>query len=518
MTQVQTPSGRYFVTYELNRQQIRAYQGQTVRFKAFAAPCSGTIVGLTADLSAVGGSATQTLYDDGTHGDEVAGDGIRTFDYVIPAPATAPMSTAANPQYLITYTATDSLGRVGLGQSALVVDPTPPSNDLCGNAQVIPGGPFPFSASVSGTNVSATSGTTTPMGACCAADNSCTVTLRPDCSGAYWKSGAVCSTTSQTCATDIGPDLAAWVEAPFGGVSTPCAGGGGYGNTSRDVWYSFTPQVAGSYTISTCNAGTGALDTVLTVVDACPPDETTSIASAVACADEGCTATIFGGPSTIPSLSMDAGVPYLIRVARYGSGTGVTGGPFTLTIISGAYGACCSPTGGCTQGAPSACTGASVYQGDNVTCGTFLLCTGACCNPTTGACSITGPGNCNGDFATLGLGVSCNPNFCPQPPDSVCCRGATCAVMPPATCTVSGVSAGATVNAANACNAGNTQSPCCYADYNKVNGLSVQDIFDFLNDWFAGSKYAVVGGDGSTGTLVVQNIFDFLNAWFAGGC
>jgi hypothetical protein len=46
----------------------------------------------------------------------------------------------------------------------------------------------------------------------------------------------------------------------------------------------------------------------------------------------------------------------------------------------------------------------------------------------------------------------------------------------------------------------------------------VQDIFDFLNDWFAGRKSAIVGGDGTTGTLAVQNIFNFLNAWFAGGC
>ena len=69
------------------------------------------------------------------------------------------------------------------------------------------------------------------------------------------------------------------------------------------------------------------------------------------------------------------------------------------------------------------------------------------------------------------------------------------------------------------CNgSGSTTSPCCYADYNKVGGVSVQDIFDFLTDWFAGSPYAAAGGDGSSGTLSVQNIFDFLSAWFSGGC
>jgi hypothetical protein len=105
-------------------------------------------------------------------------------------------------------------------------------------------------------------------------------------------------------------------------------------------------------------------------------------------------------------------------------------------------------------------------------------------------------------------------------PAGVCCRGATCNVgVGQAGCTTSGVLAGASfASAAATCNAGGVVStPCCYADYNKVNGIGVQDIFDFLNDWFAGSRLAVFGGDGVHGTPNVQGIFDFLNAWF-GGC
>ena len=69
------------------------------------------------------------------------------------------------------------------------------------------------------------------------------------------------------------------------------------------------------------------------------------------------------------------------------------------------------------------------------------------------------------------------------------------------------------------CNSGgSTTTPCCYADYNKVGGISVQDIFDFLADWFAGSAFANTGGNGTPGPLSVQNIFDFLADWFAGGC
>jgi hypothetical protein len=101
----------------------------------------------------------------------------------------------------------------------------------------------------------------------------------------------------------------------------------------------------------------------------------------------------------------------------------------------------------------------------------------------------------------------------------VCCRGATCnSTVTQSSCTGNSL-AGAFFADAGACNAtGNTATPCCYPDYDKMNGVQVGDIFAFLNDWFAGSKFAIPGGDGETGTLSVQNIFDFLNAWFAGGC
>jgi hypothetical protein len=49
-------------------------------------------------------------------------------------------------------------------------------------------------------------------------------------------------------------------------------------------------------------------------------------------------------------------------------------------------------------------------------------------------------------------------------------------------------------------------------DFNHTGALEVQDIFDFLNAWFAGS----VAADFNGGGLAVQDIFDFLSAWFAG--
>ena len=102
----------------------------------------------------------------------------------------------------------------------------------------------------------------------------------------------------------------------------------------------------------------------------------------------------------------------------------------------------------------------------------------------------------------------------------VCCRGSTCnTTVAQAGCTGSGTAGAAFVSASGTCNSGAvSNAPCCYADYNKANGITVQDIFDFLADWFAGNNFAKVGGDGSAGPLAVQNIFDFLSNWFNGGC
>lgn len=53
----------------------------------------------------------------------------------------------------------------------------------------------------------------------------------------------------------------------------------------------------------------------------------------------------------------------------------------------------------------------------------------------------------------------------------------------------------------------------CPADFDKVDGVNVQDIFSFLNTWFTGNQAADF--DGVNG-VEVSDIFGFLNAWFAG--
>ncbi len=53
----------------------------------------------------------------------------------------------------------------------------------------------------------------------------------------------------------------------------------------------------------------------------------------------------------------------------------------------------------------------------------------------------------------------------------------------------------------------------CPGDYNADGVRSVQDLFDFLADWFAHAPRADVNG---VGGITVQDLFDFLAAWFTG--
>jgi hypothetical protein len=73
--------------------------------------------GLTAsvDLSGLGGSATQALYNDGTNGDATAGDSVFSFLYTLPA------ATPAGP-IAVNIGVRDTQGRTGTGGIALTVD------------------------------------------------------------------------------------------------------------------------------------------------------------------------------------------------------------------------------------------------------------------------------------------------------------------------------------------------------------------------------------------------------------
>jgi hypothetical protein len=176
-------------------------------------------------------------------------------------------------------------------------------------------------------------------------------------------------------------------------------------------------------------------------------------------------------------------------------------------------GTCCDASGGCTLVFQTACSG--VFSAAGSCSPNPCPQPGTCCD-ASGSCSFVLQAACSGVFSAAG---SCTPNPCPQP--GVCCRGATCntSITSAGACTASGTAGAFFATGAAACNSGAvSNSPCCYANYNKINGVTIQDIFDFLADWFAGNPYARVGSDGTPGAATIQNIFDFLSNWFAGGC
>lgn len=89
--------------------------------------------------------------------------------------------------------------------------------------------------------------------------------------------------------------------------------------------------------------------------------------------------------------------------------------------------------------------------------------------------------------------------------------GNRCSVLTPAACTTS---AGNFRGASSVCGTASTNpTTCCRANINANSGVTVQDVFDFLNAWFNGLPEGDFNGQGGA---TVQDVFDFLSAWFAG--
>jgi hypothetical protein len=206
-----------------------------------------------------------------------------------------------------------------------------------------------------------------------------------------------------------------------------------------------------------------------------------------------------------------------------GGGGTFQGAASTCNASACPTGACCIVnTGACSTATPAACsTSGGAYRGTGIACNTTICPppTGACCASNNFCLSAQTQSACtNAGLTWRGGGTVCSPNPC-VPTTGLCCRGTTCVTgIAQAGCTASGTVGAAYAAGTTACNtSGNGASPCCYADFNKQSGISVQDIFDYLNAWLAASPYCKIAGDGVS-TPVVQDIFDYLNLWLAGGC
>lgn len=149
---------------------------------------------------------------------------------------------------------------------------------------------------------------------------------------------------------------------------------------------------------------------------------------------------------------------------------------------------------------------------------------GVCCSPTTGACTeITGNYSCPAGFVlTLGV-ASCGalspcpmPNmpppsyWIPIPPAGACCRGATCTVTWSAfACSASGGS----YLPGGSCGPSTTPPQgCCRADFNQDTIVNIDDIFIYLNAWFAADPRCDVNDNA---IVEIDDVFVFINVWNA---
>ncbi len=227
-----------------------------------------------------------------------------------------------------------------------------------------------------------------------------------------------------------------------------------------DIWYSYTAALPGVLEVRICNT---SFNTALAVYVSCP----TSPYQAVQCSarEDSC------GNPPMASLSTLPGDQYLLRIGGYyGLNAGLAGsGTIELTLVPFETGACCLAAGGCSLTSALECPGA--FQGE---------------------------------------GSPCAPSPCPTLAGS-CCLGTQCQVVDPSACIAAG---GAFGGSGTTClQSAQNPTTCCRANFNGLGGLSVQDIFDFLNAWFAADPRADFNSlDGVT----VQDIFDYLGSWFAG--
>ena len=94
---------------------------------------TSTGITVTVDLSPIGGSATQTFYDDGSNGDLISGNNVFTYH------ATVALGTTAGAKSL-PFTISDAESRLGNGTIALTVQEPPPPVDHIVISQIYGGG------------------------------------------------------------------------------------------------------------------------------------------------------------------------------------------------------------------------------------------------------------------------------------------------------------------------------------------------------------------------------------------
>lgn len=314
-----------------------------------------------------------------------------------------------------------------------------------------------------------------PTGACCAADGSCTVSDDASCATA-WISG-------DTCVPNI-------CQQPTGSC---CTGAGGCTVTEMSGCAATWTQ-GGSCTPNICPQPQGAC---------CAQDGFCTNSTQAGCAASWIPGAACGpNPCPQPQGACCAASGDCTVTDSAGCAANWTsGGTCTPNPCPQPQGSCCAASGECTVTDAAGCS-ATWTQGAGCTPNTCPQPQGSCC-AADGGCTVTDAAGCS---ATWTQGAGCTPNLCPQP-TGACCVGTACSVSTGAAC------GGTFSGPGSACGAPGNPTTCCPANFNGSGGVSVQDIFDFLNAWFASNMSADFN---TSGAVSVQDIFDFLSAWFAG--
>ncbi len=347
------------------------------------------------------------------------------------------------------------------------------------------------------------------LGACCNLQNGgCTITAQVLCPAPnLWVSGGSCNPSScpgaccnpATGACNIVAQNLCTAPRIFLGVGVPCpttlcTPGGCCNGTFGSCFIATSPQACQAAGFGNIWLGVGSTCNPNPCLGACCLPNGQCIITSFA----NCGGTIGGS-------------------IGYWLGAGSTCTPVSCR------GSCCTANG-CIITNPNNCTNGS-WGGPGTFC-TPNPCPGACCT-WNGTCVITLQANCQGFGSSWrGAGVTCTPNPC----RGACCKppifgglGSVCVSTTWIGCLLqNGQWQGYGTTCQTPPGSGNFVT-CCKANKDMVGGLTINDLFSFLNAWFNNCQgqpgspcFGMTADFDNNGILNFNDIFAFLNAWFAG--
>ena len=297
------------------------------------------------------------------------------------------------------------------------------------------------------------------QGSCCI-DGGCAVTVLSGCTGSWTSAGGctpnVCPIPTGACCNN---NTCAIAQLPA------CTGTG------------FTYQGNGTTCAAvSCPQGNDGCSSAVSLCDGVPSNGTTvgaTVDGTASCAASSGTPDVWY--SYIPAVS----------------------GAWVVDTCTGSYDTALSVRTG-------NCPGTTEVSCDDDACGNLKSrVTVAMTAGTRYLIRVSGFSGATGTFSvkvTGGGGQGCLPT-------GACCNGTACSAVIQSACS------GSFLGLSVACGTAGNPTTCCPANYNRVNGVNVQDLFDYIGGWFAREPAADFNG---VNGINEQDIFDFLTAWFAG--